>query len=67
MKFEEKNSLKEIGYVAGFCAAYVVFTSCLFLILLLTKKSWLDENYLILPLITGIIALAGIFLKQVLK
>ena len=63
MKFDKKTA--KWGEYLGFISAYLVFTTILWVILLLTKK--FSGPYWLIALITAGITLLGILIKRVLK
>jgi len=59
------SSVERSGLVAGYALSYFLFTTVLFVLLLLLKKHTLA--YPQVMLLTGSIALLGIIIKRALK
>jgi len=67
MVFEENKSMKKLGERLGFLAAYFVFTTVLYLILILTHRLPAPWDYLHIMGITAIITLIGVAIRRILR
>jgi hypothetical protein len=67
MIFEQDKSTEKLGEKIGFAAGYFLFTTILFLILLLLNKLPASWTYLHIMAITLVIVLMGFLVKRLLK
>ena len=67
MQIEKKEGAEKVGKIFGYAVVFFIFTSVLYLILLLTKK--LPESWTVLNVagVTFAIFLAGKFIRFLLK
>jgi len=65
MIFEEDKKVEKIGSILGYIFSYFLFTTILYLILL-SLKSW-NVSYISVIVITIVITLIGIVIKNLLK
>ena len=67
MIFEESKTIEKVGEKLGYIFSYFVFTSILFLILVLSKKMPQSWSYMNIVGSGLLIALTGVVLRRILK
>jgi len=67
MIFEENKTIEKVGERIGYIFSYFLFTTILFLILILLKKIPESWSYLHIMGITILIAFIGAIIKKFLK
>lgn len=67
MHAEEPLGVRRAGVAMGYTLSYFLFTTILFIMLILLKKIPASWTYFHVMGITGAIALAGIAVKRLLK
>ena len=66
MIFEENESVEALGEKCGYVSAYFLFTTILYLLLVLLKKIPETWSYLHIMLIVLLIAATGLAIKRIL-
>ena len=64
MQFERYDVAKKFGYYTGFLCSYVLFTACLFVLLLLLDRR---INYFQIISVTFLIVMVGLAIRRLLK
>ena len=67
MRFEQNKTVEKFGEILGYIFSYFLFTTILFLILILLKKIPESLSYLFVMGITILIVFIGTIIKRLLR
>ena len=67
MIFDQKQPLERLGWISGYIAAYLLFTTVSFFMLTFLKKLPGSWSYLHMAGITVLIAIVALTVKRLLK